>query len=148
MSINKVSRVKYWGGALGPLAPLVPTPMLIMVKWGSLTLQRLTVLFTASHNSLQFFQWLVNLQCPGQSYGSSVSKVIGSEATVDYDQTWTNLTVNDHHQRGQRGQRYQYMGFKGKIRLLRPYDPKLNSHQTLTHKHHSMAAGQLALLSP
>ena len=27
MNINKVSRIKYWGGGAGPLAPLVPTPM-------------------------------------------------------------------------------------------------------------------------
>ena len=36
MSINEVLRVKYLGmgggGTLGSLAPLVPTPMLIMVK--------------------------------------------------------------------------------------------------------------------
>ena len=36
----------------------------------------------AVYNSLQFFQGLVILQCSGQSYGSSVSQVIVSEATV------------------------------------------------------------------
>ena len=34
------------------------------------------------------------------------------------------------------------------IHLLRLYDSKLNSHHILTHKHLSMAASQLALLSP
>ena len=33
-------------------------------------------------NSLQFFQWLVMLQCSGQSYSSSVSQIIAFEAVV------------------------------------------------------------------
>ena len=41
-------------------------------------------------NSLQFFQWLVMLQCCGQSYGSSVSQLIESEAVVRYKHTTTN----------------------------------------------------------
>ena len=80
------------------------------------------------YNSLQFFQWLVILQCSGQSYGSSGSQVIGSEATVDYDQKWTNLTVNDHYQRGQRGQWYQYMGFKEKSLETIWFKAQLTSH--------------------
>ena len=41
-------------------------------------------------NSLQFFQWLVMLQCSGQSYGSSVSQLIEAEAVARYKHTTTN----------------------------------------------------------
>ena len=44
------------------------------------------------HNSLQFFQWLVMLQCSGQSYGSSASQIIVSEAAVRWNQTRTHLS--------------------------------------------------------
>ena len=62
----------------------------------------LQYLFLLEHqsvtNSLQFFQWLVLLKCPGENYGSSGSKTIGFEATVWYKHTWTHLiwviTVN------------------------------------------------------
>ena len=37
-------------------------------------------------NSLQFIQWLVMLQCSGQSYGSSVRQWIVPEAVVRYNQ--------------------------------------------------------------
>ena len=43
------------------------------------------------YNSLQFFQWLVMLQCSGQNYGSSGSQTIVSEAVVRYNQTRTYL---------------------------------------------------------
>ena len=36
------------------------------------------------YSSLQFFQRLVMQQCYGQSYGSSVSQTIVSEAAVEY----------------------------------------------------------------
>ena len=36
-------------------------------------------------HSLKFFQWLIILQCSGQSYGSSVSQTIVSEAVVEYN---------------------------------------------------------------
>ena len=57
-------------------------------------------------NSLQFFQWLVMLQCSGQSYGSSVSQLIESEAVVRYKHTTTNkfnvsvamAMIAPHHQ--------------------------------------------------
>ena len=57
-------------------------------------------------NSLQFFQWLVMLQCSGQSYGSSVSQWIESEAVVRYKHTTTNkfnvsvamAMIAPHHQ--------------------------------------------------
>ena len=57
-------------------------------------------------NSLQFFQWLVMLQCCGQSYGSSVSQLIESEAVVRYKHTTTNkfnvsvamAMIAPHHQ--------------------------------------------------
>ena len=39
------------------------------------------------YNSLQFFQRLVMLQWYGESYDSSVSQTIVSEAAMDYDQS-------------------------------------------------------------
>ena len=61
-------------------------------------------------NSLQFFQWLVLLQCTGKNYGSSDSKTIGSEAEgmitlntpdLSYHNKCFCCYGNDHHQRSQ-----------------------------------------------
>ena len=61
---------------------------------GSLILQHLQLSseHQSLYNSLQFFQWLVLLQCSCQSYDSSVSQTTVSEAAVEYFQTWTHLT--------------------------------------------------------
>ena len=73
-------------------------PRLQFCQLKSLSLTLLPYLLDVTLNSLQFFQWLVLLQCPGKNYGSSGSKTIGSEATVGYNHTWTHLiwviTVN------------------------------------------------------
>ena len=51
----------------------------------------------SGYNLLQFFQWLVMLQCSGQSCGSSGSQIIVSEAAVEYNQTDT-LELDLHKQ--------------------------------------------------
>ena len=58
---------------------------------GSLILQ-LSSEHQSLYNSLQFFQWLVLLQCYCQNYDSSGRQTVGSETAVEYDQTWTHLT--------------------------------------------------------
>ena len=54
-------------------------------------LRFLTTRYSVS-NSLQFFQRFM-LQCSGQSYGSSVSKIIVTEATVECNQTQTHSST-------------------------------------------------------
>ena len=49
------------------------------------------------YNSLQSFQWLVMVQCSGQSYGSSVCQIIGSEATVHGVRSDMNTLELDPH---------------------------------------------------
>ena len=59
MSINKVSKVKYWGGGGGGSGPPGRPGSYAYAYHGKMRQPgptALTVLFRASHNSLQFFQ--------------------------------------------------------------------------------------------
>ena len=68
---------------------LIMCQSLVLLLWQ----QQCSLFLIARHsvcNSLQFFQWLVMLQCCGQNYGFSVSQLILSEAIVGYNQSQTH----------------------------------------------------------
>ena len=82
----------YWVPVVGAIATKhgFTITFVLYCRWWHIVKCPPLILLIARHsvcNSLQFFQWLVMLQCCGQNSGSSVSQSIASEAVVGYNQT-------------------------------------------------------------